>query len=57
MFQRVGVSNDPYMIESGNLSDDGKSVSSAIVPIHRRILADQVYFFLDGCTLNWAPTP
>ncbi len=24
--------------------------------VRRRILADLVYFFVDGCTLNWSST-
>ncbi|MGK5082080.1 hypothetical protein WDW37_02150 [Bdellovibrionota bacterium FG-1] len=53
-FQRVGVSNDPYMIESGSVSGESDKVSSFMVPIRRRLAPDLVYFFVDGCTLNWA---
>ncbi len=52
MFNRLGVPDDEFMIESGRLSDDGKTVSSLLVPVKRRLLSDQLYFFFD-CQLEW----
>lgn len=52
-FNRVGMTGDSYMIESGRLSNDARSVPSLIVPVNRRaIFGDDVYFFFN-CTLRW----
>lgn len=52
MFKRAGVPNDDYMIETGRLASNGASVPSLLVPVKRRLLADQIYFFFN-CTLRW----
>lgn len=53
MFNRAGVRNDDFLIETGLISEDGTSTPMVIVPVKRRLLADQVYFFFD-CKLIWA---
>ncbi|HXH74146.1 MAG TPA: hypothetical protein VNJ08_04230 [Bacteriovoracaceae bacterium] len=52
LFSRVGNPGDDYMIETGTLSYDAKSVPMLIVPVKRRVLADLIYFFFD-CKLDW----
>lgn len=52
MFYRAGIPSDTYMIESARLGEDMKSTTSLIVPVKRRLLSDQVYFFFD-CELRW----
>lgn len=51
-FYRLGITNDPYVIDTGILTNDGKSVPMLMVPVKRRLLPDQTYFFFD-CTLRW----
>lgn len=52
MFNRAGVQDDEFMIYTGLLSEDGNSTPMVMVPVKRRLLADQVYFFFD-CKLVW----
>ncbi|MCM2278070.1 MAG: hypothetical protein NDJ89_08335 [Oligoflexia bacterium] len=34
--------------------DDASAVWGAFVPVKRRFLSDQVYFFPDKCSIRWA---
>lgn len=52
VFHRVGISNDDYIIETGRLLADGNLTPQIIVPVKRRALEDQIYFFFD-CRLSW----
>lgn len=54
MFSRVGVDNETHPIETGTLTDSGKSAPLLVVPVKRRLAADLAYFFVDGCALSWA---
>lgn len=51
-FNRAGVSGDEFVIETGPLSKNGRSVPSLIVPVKKRLVSDEVYFFFD-CALRW----
>jgi len=52
MFNRVGITNDEFLIESSRLSQDGNKIAMLMVPVRIRFLPDQLYFFYN-CNLNW----
>jgi hypothetical protein len=51
-FRRDGVSDDEFMMETAALKNEGNRTEMLMVPVKKRLAADQVYFFF-GCDLSW----